>query len=657
MRIGAEPRSAPVKGCCPLDCQDSCAWVAHVEAGRVVRVEGAKGHPFTRGVLCAKVNDYERRTYADDRLLYPLRRAGRKGAGAFTRISWDDALDEIAARFTAIIDAHGAEALLPINYLGSMGVLQRRSLMRLFHVLGTSVFHGSICGASGNVLEAEGHRRGFDPEQIVNSRFILLWGANLLSTSHHHWHFVNEARRLHRARLVCIDPARTRTARQCDEHVSIRPGSDAVFAAGLAHVMFEEGLTDQAFMAQVAEDGDAFREQVRPWTPGAVAAVCGVDAAVVVRLAREFATARPSLIRCGVAPQQTEGGESFVRALSALAIAGGHWRLPGGGLFIETGPAMDESRASRPDLRPAASRSLDIAGLGEHLTSTSLSPRVMGLMVWGTNPAVVQADAGRTRAGLARDDLFTVVLEHFMTDTARFADIVLPSTTQLEHFDVQGAWGHQYISVNNPAVPPIGEARPHSAVMRALAARLGLDHPALRETDEQIAAAVLPPGIDLSSLRARGWHKSPPAAPDWMPGRKVRIAGDVPVPPSPPASGMLQLLTPKSHHFMNSSFGNMPRQRKAMIRPTLDMHPADASARALADGARVTLRNGRGHLYAWVRVTDDVRPGVVVLPGKWWSVPEETGAVANLLTPSTWTPGGQPAYNDTFVEVSATPQA
>lgn len=641
-----------VKGCCPLDCQDTCSWVAHVSEGRVVRVDGAKDHPFTRGALCAKVNDYEQRTYADDRVLYPMRRTGQKGSAFFERVSWDDALDEIAERFSTIIATFGPEALLPVNYLGSMGVVQRRALMRIFHALGTSVFHGSICGGAGNVIAAEGHPRGFDPEELVDSRLVLLWGANMLSTSHHHWHFVNEARKRHGTRIVCIDPTRTRTARVCDEHISIRPGSDTVFAAGLARVMLDEGIADDAFVSQVAEDGDAFRQQVEPWTPDRVAETCEIEAGVVVRIAREFAAAKPAVIRCGVAPQQTVGGEAFVRALSALAILAGHWRLRGGGLFIETGPIIDESRAARPDLQPRPSRSLDMARLGEHLTSHTLSPPVMGLMIWGTNPAVVQPDAGLVRRGLARGDLFTVVIEHFVTDTASLADVVLPSTTQLEHFDVQGAWGHHYISVNNPAVSPLGEAKSHGEIMRMLAGRMRLDHAALKETDEQIAASVLPPGIDLESLKAQGWYKSAPSRPDFGAERgRLRLSGGVPLPVEPPGPAMLQLLTPKSHQFLNSSFANMPRHRKAMQRPTLEMHPLDAVARGVADGARVRVRNTRGDLRVWVRVTDDVHRGVVVLPGKWWGFPEETGALTNLLTPSEWTPGGQPAYNDTFVEV------
>lgn len=641
-----------IKGCCPLDCQDSCSWVAHVESGRVVRVQGAPEHPFTRGTLCAKVNDYQERAYAPDRLLYPLRRAGAKGNGQFVRISWDEAIETIASRFKEIIDDYGPEALMPLNYLGSMGVVQRRALMRLFHALGATRFHGSICGAAGNVLEAEGHPRGFDPEEIAGSRFVILWGANILTTSPHHWHFIKEARRRHGARIVCVDPRRTLTSKSCDEHLSIRPGSDAALAAGMAHVMLEEGLADLGFAREVAADFEDFCEQSRAWTPERAAEVCGVSAADIIRLAREYGTARPAVIRGGIAPQQTAHGEAFVRSLSALAILGGHWRLPGGGLFIEANPVLQENFAARPDLLPRQSRSLDLARYGDHLTDATLDPPIKGVMIWGTNPAVVQPDAGKVRRGLSRDDLFTVVLEHFLTDTARYADIVLPSTTQLEHFDLQGAWGHHYISANNRAISPLGEAKTHGDVMRLLARAMGLTHPALRESDEEIAASALPDGIDLETLRSRGWYKNSPGRPAFENLRgKLRLSEGVPQPAAAPAPGMLQLLTPKSHYFLNSSFGNMPRQRRAMKRPTLDMHPADADVRGLADGQRVVVKNGQAAVTTWLRVTDDIHRGVVSLPGKWWGLPEETGAVANLLTPSSWSAGGQPAYNDTFVEV------
>lgn len=645
--------SSRVRGCCPLDCQDTCSWIAHVEDGRVTRVEGAPDHPITRGVLCAKVNDYQERTYAPDRLLYPLRRTGPKGTGSFERISWEEALGTIARRFDEIIGDYGPEALLPFQYLGSMGVVQRRALLRLFHFLGASRQVGSVCGASGNVLEAEGHPRGIDPEEMVHSRFVLIWGANILTTSHHHWPFIKEAQQ-HGARVVCIDPLRTRTARASDQHVSILPGTDCALAAGMAHVMLEEGLADLDFARRVTADIDDYCAEVRAWTPERAAAVCGTDPEVVRELGRAFGRARPALIRGGVGLQQTVHGEATVRALSALAILGGHWRHQGGGLFIESCPVIHEGRAARPDLSPADARQIDMARLGDALVDESLQPPVKGLMVWNANPAVSQPDAGKVRQGMMRDDLFTVVVEHFLTDTAKFADVVLPSTTQLEHFDIQGAWGHYYVSVNNPAVAPLGEAKTHGEIMRLLAREMGLDHEALRESDEEIAAAALPEGIDLDTLKATGWFKSPPDRPRLREnGTLLRISERVPVPARPIDGALLQLLTPKSHFFMNSSFGNMPRQRKAMKRPTLDIHPADASSRGLVDGQEVVVKNAQGSLRTWLRVTADTRPGVVCLPGKWWSVPLETGALANTLSPSTWSPGGQPAYNETFVEVSA----
>jgi anaerobic selenocysteine-containing dehydrogenase len=641
-----------VKGCCPLDCQDSCSWIAHVDDGRVTRIEGASDHPFTRGALCAKTNDYQARIYAPDRLLHPLRRIGTKGSGQFERITWNEALDTITSKFTAIIDEDGPEALMPLNYLGSMGVVQHHSLMRLFHSLGTTRFHGNVCGAAGAELYDEGHPLGFDPETIADSRFILLIGANLLSTAHHVWHFLSEARKHHGTRIVCIDPQETRTAKACDEHIAIRPGSDGAFAAGIAHVMFEEGLADLEFAERVASDSGKFQEQVQAWNPDRVASVCGIEADTVIRIAKEFGNARPATVHCGIAPQQSVHGEDLLRSLSALAIVGGHWRSSGGGLFVESGPVFNEKQAGRRDLLEGKPRNLDMARMGQYLTDENLAPPIKGLMVWGMNPAVTLPDVGRFRQGLEREDLFTVVLEHFMTDTARYADIVLPSTTQLEHLDVQGSWGHHYISINNPAIEPVGETKSHGEVMRLLSKRLGLTHPALQESDEEIAASVLPSGVDLKSLNEKGWHKSSPKHPTFEGVQsRLKLCGGIHEPVEADKPGSLQLLTPKSHYFLNSSFGNMPRQRKAMKCPTLDMNPQDAETRGLEDGQQVIVKNKRGEFRVLLHVTDAIRPGVLSLPGKWWGMPEETGAVANLLTPSSWSRGGQPAYNETYVTV------
>ncbi len=641
-----------VRGCCPLDCQDSCAWVATVVDGRVTRVVGAGDHPITQGVLCAKVRDYETRAYAPDRLLHPLRRVGPKGSGDFERISWDTALDTIAERFEGVIAQHGAEAIMPLNYLGSMGILQRRSLMRLFHALGSSAIHGEVCGKAGQSITEAGHPFGFDPEEIADSRLIVLWGANILTTAHHHWRFIQAARARHGAEVVAIDPRRTRTARQADLHLPIRPGTDVILAASLGHVMLAEGLADRAYAGRVAMDLAAYAAEVAPWTPERAAAVCGLEAAEIVALARKLGAARPAVIRSGIGPQQTITGDAYMRALSALAVLGGHWQHRGGGLFVESAPRLDEAAAECRDLAPAPRRSLDIARLGQVLTDPDLDPPVRALMVWGMNPAVIQPDVETVRRGLAREDLFTVVLENFMTDTARHADIVLPSTTQLEHFDVQGAWGHHYISLNAPAIPPLGEAKSHAEVMRLLAARMGLTDPALYETDEQIVAAALPADVPLSRLRETGWCKASPPRPTPE-GLSLRIGLDdlgEDRPDRLPA-GRLRLLTPKAHHFLNSTFANMPRHQVAQKQPTLQIHPADAAACAVTDGAAVRLRSDAAEIAVLAEVTDAVRPGTVVLEGKWWQVPGAPGAVANRLAPARWTPSGQPAYNDIFVEL------
>lgn len=641
-----------IKGCCPLDCPDTCAWLARVEDGKVVGVEGDKEHPFTRGVLCAKVNDYPARTYAPERLLHPLRRTGAKGDGKFERISWEEAVDTIATRFDEIINRHGAESIMPVSYYGSMGAVQKFAPLRLLNALGTADMHGTICGVPSLTLLGDGHSIGFDPEDYGHAEFIILWGVNVLSTGHHHWHFLNEARKKNGARIVYIDPRRTRTAAKCDEHIALRPGTDAAFAAGMARVMFEEGLVDLEYAGNMARDLDDYRAQVEPWTPERVAEECGIDADLVVRLAREFAAARPAMIRCGIGPQQTANGEAFVWSLSALSILAGHDATPGGGLSIFNLSDVDFSNAARADLKQEKTRSLDIAQLGPILTGENSGPPVHGIMVWGTNPAVVLNDSAQVRRGLEREDLFTVVLEHFMTDTARRADIILPATTQLEHFDVHSAWGHYYVLLNKPAIKPLGEAKSHGEIVRVIARRMGLNHPALHESDEEIAASALPPELTLADLEATGWQKhAPPPRTVPAPSKRVALTG-YPATAAPPApDGTLQMLTPKAHFFLNSSFANMDRQRKAEGAPALEMNGEDAARRGLSDGQRIRIRNNQGSFQAGLKVTQQIRAGTVSIAGRWWSHPEETAAVGNMLTPALWSPSGQPAYNDTFVQV------
>jgi anaerobic selenocysteine-containing dehydrogenase len=638
-----------VKGCCPLDCQDSCAWVASVEEGQVTRVEGAKDHPVTRGVLCAKVKDYEGRLTAPGRLLQPLRRTGPKGSGQFTAVSWDEALDEIASRFRAIIAEHGAEALMPYSYLGSQGVVQRLALNRVFHALGASRQTGAICSMSAAALMGEGHPIGVDPEETAEASLIILWGQNVLSTCHHQWHFI-EAARKRGARLIAIDPCQTRTTKQCDVHLAPRPGSDSVLAAAIGRHLLKSGKADLDLAEMWVEDLEAYRLRVEPWTFERAADATGLSVDEIATLAHDFASARTALIRGGIAPQQARNGEAFVRGLSALAILGGHWRRPGGGLSILSMPQFDESRADRADLSQATPRALDIARLGEILEGAE--PPVKGLMVWSANPALTQIDGPRVRRGLLREDLFTVVIDHFLTDTARHADIVLPATTQFEHVDVQGAWGHHYVMANFPAVRPMCEARSSGAIMRALAEKLGLDHPAFRESDEEIAASVLPEGWSWSEFAAAGWRKSPTPRPAIAPRpARLRISDGPVEAPDQPDEGLLQLLTPKSHYFLNSTFANMPRHKQSQGAPAVTLNAADAARLSLTEGQTVRLRLGSGVLHAVLKLSDGIRPGIASFEGKWWEEEESRRQLMNSLTPSRWSPAGQPAYNEVYVRV------
>jgi anaerobic selenocysteine-containing dehydrogenase len=633
-----------VHGCCPLDCQDACAWIAEVEDGRVVRVRGDKEHPFTHGALCAKVNDYETRTYAPDRLLQPLRRAGPKGAGAFEPVSWEDALDEIAGRLSRIAAESGGEAILPFRYAGSLGALQLNAFHRVFHALGASRHAGDICGGLlWEGLAAIGFDAAFDPEEMAHAELVLVWGANPLSTAHHIWRFVTEARKRRAARVVVIDPRRTRTAAQADLHLRPRPGSDLALALAMGRVILEEGSGDAEFLARHATGLDEYREMVDPWTPERAAERTGIPADAIRDLARDFAAARPAAIKTGVNVGAHSGGASLIQAIAALTLLPGHWDREGGGLHALTGPRLRSAEGA--DLAPRETRALPMGRLGETLTDPDLDPPVRALFVWGSNPAVVLPDVRRVREGLAREDLFTVVAEHFLTDTARFADLVLPSTTQLEHFDVVGSWGHHYVAINEPAIEPLGESRSHAWIARALARRLDL--PSF--DDEELVRQVLPEGLTLEALRERGWWK------DVREKRlgTVRLDFDAVFPPEPPAEWPLTLISPKTHHTLNSSFMNMERHRRAEGRPTLEMHPEDAARRSVANGEAVRIYNERGEIRAWLAVTEDVRPGLVALPGRWWfGEGEEPSAVVNVLVPHRF--GGErqtPVYNECFVEV------
>ncbi|HYJ47882.1 MAG TPA: molybdopterin-dependent oxidoreductase, partial [Pyrinomonadaceae bacterium] len=465
-----------VRAACPHDCPDTCAMLVTVEDGQAVHVAGDPDHPFTRGFLCTKVANYEQRTHSPDRVRTCLRRKGRKGEGRFEPISWDEALSEIASRFQALAESsEGAETILPYSYCGTMGLVQSQSMdRRFFHRLGASQLDRTICASAGSAgyRATVGLTIGTDPERFHDAQLILIWGTNTLSANVHLWPEILKAK-AKGARLVCIDPRRTRTADQCDEHIALLPGTDAAFALGLMHVIFAEGLEDKDYLERYTVGAPELRARAREYGPERVADICGIEAETVTRLARLYATTRAAVIRINYGLQRHAGGGMAVRAITCLPAVTGAWRDPAGGILLSTSGTfpLNYEELERPDLMPEPRpRVLNMSQLGDVLTKRD-DPPVRALYVYNSNPAAVAPEQTKVIEGLRREDLFTVVHEQFMTDTTDYADIVLPATTQLEHFDLHKAYGHLYLVVNERAIPPLHEAKCNSEVFRQLAAR------------------------------------------------------------------------------------------------------------------------------------------------------------------------------------------
>jgi anaerobic selenocysteine-containing dehydrogenase len=679
-----------VRAACPHDCPDTCAMLVTVEGGRAVRVAGDPAHPFTRGTLCTKVANYHERTHSPDRIQTCLRRTGAKGAGQFVPISWDEALDEIAARFRALAESEeGAETILPYSYCGTMGLLQSQSMdRRFFNRLGASLLERTICasaGAAGYDVTV-GTRIGTDPERFAAARLILLWGTNTITSNVHLWPFVLAAKHAG-ARVVAIDPRRTRTADQCDEHVALLPGTDAAFALGLMHVIFAEGLEDKDYLARYTVGADELRRQAREYAPARVAEICGVEVETIVRLAREYASVRPAVIRMNYGLQRHAGGGMAVRTISCLPAVTGAWRDAAGGVLLSTSGAfpLNYNALERPDLIPSPRpRTVNMSQLGDALTRLA-APPVRALYVYNSNPAAVAPDQARVLAGLKRDDLFTVVHEQFMTDTCDYADIVLPATTQLEHFDLHKAYGHLYLTLNEPAIEPLHEAKSNTEVFRLLAARLGFTEDCFADSDEEMARQALDAdhptlrGLTLELLRAQGWARlnvpeefvpfaaggfptasgkcelyseslvaqGLPAVPEFIPPRESRASA-----PALARRYPLALISPAAHAFLNSSFANLPKQLRQERRPFVELNPADAAARGISEGDRVRVINDRGACELFAVVTTRARAGVAVAPSVWWNKLSPDGVNVNQLTAQALTDmGGGATFYDALVEV------
>ncbi len=680
-----------VRGACPHDCPDACSTLVTVENGRATRIQGDPDHPFTQGFLCAKVNRYLERTYHRDRLTTPLRRVGPKGSRQFAPASWDDALTDISARLRTIVAANGAESILPYSYAGTMGLIQGSSMdRRFFHAIGASKLDRTICSSAGSVgmQMTVGANVGADGEGLPSSDLVLLWGTNTLTANPHLWPHVLEAK-ANGAKVIAIDPIRTRTADQCDEWIAIRPGTDGALALAMMHVIFAEGLQDDNYIERYTLGADQLRERVKEYPPSRATQITGIPSERIVELARQYGRAKAAFVRINYGLQRHAGGGMAVRTIACLPAVVGHWRRAGGGVQLSTSAnfQFDKKALERPDISPPV-RTINMIRLGEALNAPDGGvggPPVQALIVYNSNPAAVAPDRTSVLRGLARDDLFTVVLEHFQTDTADWADWILPATTQLEHWDIHFSYGHHYVPLNRPAIQPMGEAKPNSEIFRLLAARMGLTDPMFADDDLALIHQALESphekmkGVTFDALMERGWVRlnvptpylpyvdgafSTPSGKVEFYSERMKQMGLDPLPAfTPPyefpemvpelaARYPLTLISSPRHQFLNSTFVNIDSLRRN-AEPEVMVHPVDAERRGISAGARVVVRNDRGHFSGVVRISDAVREGVVWAPSIWWTKLAADGANANDTTSQRETDLGHgPVFYDNLVEVS-----
>jgi molybdopterin guanine dinucleotide-containing S/N-oxide reductase-like protein len=710
---------------CSHDCPDSCAVLVTVnEQGRAIKVEGDPSQPVTQGFLCGKVAKYLDRVYAPDRILYPLRRkpGAQKGPRprgqeheAFERVSWDEALEAIAARLQQISDEHGPESILPYSYAGTIGVLGYGSMdRRFFHRLGASRLDRTICSEAGGQAWnlVYGKKLGTPTEDFRLANLILAWGANVHGNNVHLWPMIEQARR-NGARLIVIDPYRTRTAALADWHIAIRPGTDAALALGMMHVILNEGLEDRAYIDAMTHGFNRLAERAREYTPERVAAWTGMTAAEVEQLAREYATTRPAALRLNYGVQRAEFGGNTVRTIAMLPAITGAWKHRGGGAILSTSGAFtwNEQAVRRPDLQQASplgriARIVNMSALGQALTELGQSPDtddgppVHALFVYNSNPGAVAPNQNAVRRGLARPDLFTVVHELFFTDTTDYADYILPATTFLEHTDIQGAYGHYFVQLSQQAIEPPGEARSNVWLFGQLGQRMGFPEPCFRDTAEDIIRQSLSinssgdaeahstnPGMEhitFAALKKQGhiplgFHRDPEANPFLpftagplaTPSGKVEFysetlaaAGLDGLPAfTPPTESRwgeaakrypLELLARKADNYMNSTFANLDGHRKMEARTNqrLEMHPADAAARNLADGDSVRIFNDRGSISLTALLNPSLPAGVVAARLDWAKL-HPGGSNVNALTSERLTDIGAGAtFYSTLVEVA-----
>lgn len=664
-----------------------------VENGRAIKVSGDPEHPPTQGVLCTKVTRYAERVHHPKRLTQPMKRVGRKGEGRFEPINWDEA-NRIAAERLGEIAQRAPEAILPYSYAGTMGLVQGDSIaQRFFHKLGASRLDRAICAAAGaaGLRYTFGSSLGMLTEYFAESEVILIWGANPIASNLHFWTRAQEAKR-NGAKLIAIDPYRSLTAEKCHQHIALKPGTDGALALGMMHVLITEDRLDHDYIAAHTHGFDALKARALTYTPARVAGICGIEEHVVVDLAHLYASTRKAAIRMNYGLQRVRGGGNAVRAIACLPALTGAWRERAGGVLLSSSgwAPVDTNALQRPDLIPGwpqhQPRIINMNQIGDALThagDAAFGPKVEAIVVYNSNPVAVAPESAKVAAGFAREDLFTIVLEQFQTDTADYADLLLPATTQLEHLDVHKSYGHTHVMANLPAIAPVGEARPNTEIFRSIARAMGLTEPALFESDEDVAAHAFDwsdsalGGADWAALKREGWLKlNIPEAPFANGGFRTptgkcefhseALAKDgldpLPdyLPPHESADGApelaarypLAMISPPARNFLNSTFVNVESLRATEGEPHVDLHPADAARREITDGDEVRVFNDRGSMRARARVTDRVRKGLVVGLSIWWKKLAPDGRNANEVTSQALTDlGGSATFYDCLVEV------
>ena len=689
------PVTGPVNviGACPHDCPDTCSLVTTVQDGIATKVHGNPDHPHTDGALCTKVSRYTERTYHPQRILHPLKRSGPKGSGQFEQVSWDVALTDIASRLTAIA-ARGpdaAQAILPYSYAGTMGLVQSESMAaRFFHQLGASQLNRTICAAAGGegLVQTLGGKVGMRVEFFAESRLIIIWGSNSIASNLHFWRYAQVAKR-NGARLICIDPRKSETAEKCHEHIALLPGTDAALALALMHELIVHDWLDHDYIAQYTLGWEALRERALPWPPERAAAVCGIPVEQITSLARDYGDCQqrgePAAIRMNYGLQRVKGGGNAVRAIACLPAVIGAWRDRAGGVLLSSSGQfpVDKQTLQRPDLLAGRTpRTINMVTIGDDLlrpASAGFGPAIEALVVYNSNPVAVAPDSSKVVAGFAREDLFTVVLEHFQTDTADYADYILPATTQLEHWDVHLAYGHTDVLLNRPAIAPVGEAKPNTQIFRALAACMGRDdagflNPCFAESDESLCRAAYGAAVDFDRLLGQGFATLPMAQAPFAQGgfptpsgrceffsARLQAQGRDGLPDHVPnheaigssATFPLAMISPPARNFLNSTFVNVKSLRDVEGEPIVEMHAQDAQARAIQTGDVVRVFNSRGEYVCKAVVSRRARPGVVNGLGVWWRKLGLAGTNVNQLTSQKLTDmGAGPTFYDCLVEIA-----